>query len=315
MVNRYDDVRLDVAALLKQQDASLAAPDPAARSGDGLGALDRLAGLARLYALGALVKLGWHRRLVYANLRLDWFFEFQRYWVEELGNRPIHPHDFYFLSGVYRQRLQTIYFEQIENPALASDERHLEAWRDHRAIYYLFAYTFRQALSPLRVHPFIEYIPRGGRVAEYGCGAAPILTALARRYRHLDLQLVGADIPHLLFHFARWKFRRDRFVTMVPVEPNHDAPLPGLYDTIFCLEVLEHLPRPLAALEHFHRALKPGGHLIFDYVRSEGIGLDTAASLRDRLPALHFLLDRFDIVEGHVATDDSHVGPSVARKR
>ena len=126
---------------------------------------------------------------------------------------------------------------------------------------------------------------------------------------------MGADIPHLLFHFARWKFRRDRFVTMVAVEPNDDAPLPGLYDTIFCLEVLEHLPRPLAALEHFHRALKPGGHLIFDYVRSEGTGLDTATSLRDRLPALRFVLDRFDIVAGRVATDGGHVEPTVGRKR
>jgi len=315
VVNRYDDVRLDVAALLKQQDASLAPAEPSARSGDGLGALGRLGSLARLYGLGALVKLGWHRRLVYADLRLDWFFEFQRYWVEELGNRPIHPHDFHFLSGVYRQRLQTIYFEQIENPDLASDERHLEAWRDHRAVYYLFAYTYRQALSPLRVHPFIGCVPRHGRVAEYGCGAAPILTALARRYRHLDLQLVGADIPHLLFHYARWKFRHDRFVTMVPIDANDDAPLPGLYDTIFCLEVLEHVPRPIAALEHFHRALKPGGHLVFDYVRSEGTGLDTATSLRDRLPALRFILERFDIVRGRVPTDGAHVETAVVRKR
>ena len=257
MVNRYDDVRLDVAALLKEQDATLSPADPSARSGDGLGPLGRLGSLARLYALGALVKLGWHRRLVYANMRLDWFFEFQRYWVENLGNRPIQPHDFYFLSGVYRQRLQTIHFEQMENPELASDERHLEAWRDHRAIYYLFAHTLRLALHPLRVHPFVGYVPRRGRVAEYGCGAAPILTALTRSYRHLDLQLVGADIPHLLFHYARWKFRHNRFVTMIAVEPNDDTPLPGLYDTIFCLEVFEHLPRPLAALEHFHRALKP----------------------------------------------------------
>jgi len=314
-VNRYDDVRPDVAALLTQQDATLAPPNSAARSGDALSALGRLASLARLYALGALVKMGWHRRLVYANLRLDWFHEFQRYWVDELGNRPIHPHDFHFLSGIYRQRLQTIYFEQIEKPELASDERHLEAWRDHRAAYYLFAYTYRQALAPLRVHPFVRHLPRGGRVAEYGCGAAPILTALARRYRHLDLQLVGADIPHLLFHYARWKFKQDRFVTMLAVNPNDDAPLPGLYDTIFCLEVLEHVPRPLAALEHFHRALKPGGHLVFDYVRSEGTGLDTATSLRDRLPALRFVLDRFDIVQGRVTTDGAHVEAAVARKR
>jgi 2-polyprenyl-3-methyl-5-hydroxy-6-metoxy-1,4-benzoquinol methylase len=314
-MNRYDDVRLDVSALLKEQDHKLPAPDPAARSADGLGPVGQLASLVRLYVLGALVKLGVHRRLVYASLRLDWFREFQDYWIGELGNRPIHPHDFYFLSGVYRQRLQTIHFEQIEKPELASDDKHLEAWRDPRATcYLLFAYTYRHALSPLRVHPFISYVPHGGRVAEFGCGVAPILTALARRYRHLDLQLVGADIPHLLFHYARWKFRNDRFVTMVPIQPNDDTPLPGTYDTIFCLETLEHVPRPILVLKHFHHVLKPGGHLVFDYIRSEGTGLDTATSLRDRIPALQFVLNHFDIVRGRVAIDGSHVEPSVAQK-
>lgn len=314
-MNRYDDVRLDVAALLKEQEASLPAPDPAAGSADGLGPLGLLGSWARLYALGALVKTRLHRRLVYSNLRLDWFHEFQRYWVGELGNRPIHPHDFHFLAGVYRQRVQTTYFEHIEKPELASDDKHLEAWRDHRSVYYLFAYTYRQALSPLRVHPFIPYVPRGGRIAEYGCGAAPILTALARRYRHLDLRLVGADIPHLLFHYARWKFENDRFVTMVPIEPNDDAPLRGAYDTVFCLETLEHLPRPIPVLEHLHAVLRPGGHLIFDYVRSDGTGLDTATSLRDRIPALQFVLDHFDVVRGRIATDGPDVQPTVVRKR
>lgn len=164
------------------------------------------------------------------------------------------PHDFYFLYEVYRQRLQTIYFEQIEKPELASDERHLEAWRDPRTIYDLFAYTYRQALSPLRVHPFVQHVPRGGRVAEYGCGAAPVLPALARRYRRLNLQLVGADIPHMLFHYARWKFRNDRFVTMVAVGPNDDAALFGSFDTIFCLETLG---APAAAAASA-RALPPG---------------------------------------------------------
>src|SRR6185369_10063939 len=300
-MNLYDDFQPDVPSLLKQQDAKLPLPDPTACSGEGLGAFGGIMSRLRLYALGALVSLGLQRRLVYANLRLGWFYEFRRYWVEELGNRPIHPHDFYFLAGVYRQRLQTIHFESLENPALASDDKHLEAWRDPRTIYYLFAHTFRLALSPLRVHPYMRYVPRGGRVAEYGCGAGPVLTALARRYRHLDLQLVGADLPHLLFHYARWKFQADRFVTMVGIAPDDDAPLPGLYDTIFCLEVFEHLPRPLPILEHFHRVLKPGGHLVLDYVRSEATGLDSATSLRDRPAALKFVLDHFDVVQGRVA--------------
>jgi len=161
-MNLYDDFQPDVPLLLKQQDAKLSPPDPAARSGDGLGPWGALQSRMRLYGLGALVKLGLRRRLVYANLDLGWFHEFQRYWVEELGNRPIHPHDFYFLSGVYRQRLQTIHFEHIENAALASDDKHLEAWRDPRVVHHLFAHTFRLALSPLRVHPFIAFAASPG---------------------------------------------------------------------------------------------------------------------------------------------------------
>ena len=314
-MNLYDDFHPDVPLLLKQQDARLSPPDPFARSGDGLGTLGALVSRLRLYGRGALVKLGLHRRLVYANLALGWFQEFQRYWVEELGNRPIHPHDFYFLAGVYRQRLQTIHFEHIENAALASDDKQLEAWRDPRIVHHLFAHTFRLALSPLRVHPFIRWVPRGGRVVEYGCGAAPILTALARAYRHLDLQLVGADIPHLLFHYARWKLRDERFVTMVPIAADDDAPLAGPFDTVFCLETFEHLPRPIAVAQHFHRVLRPGGHLVFDYIRSEGTGLDTASALRDRLPTLEFIRSHFDVVHGRVATEEAHVEPAVVRKR
>lgn len=314
-MNLYDDFRPDVAALLKEQDAKLKAPSPTARSTDGLGLVQRAGELLRLYTLGLAVQTGVHRRLVYANLRLDWFREFQEYWSGELGNRPIYPHDFCYLSGVYRQRLQTIDFPQLGDPQLASDTGHLDAWRDARLVYYLFAHTYRLALSPLRVHPYVRYIPRGGRVAEYGCGAAPVVTALSRYYRHRNLQLVAADLPHLLFHYARWKCRAWPFVTMVPIGPDDDAPLPGRYDTIFCLETLEHVPRPLAVLQHFVHVLKPGGHLVFDYIRSEGKGLDTATALRERIPALRFVLDRFDIVAGRVTVEGEHIGPSVARKR
>lgn len=314
-MNLYDDVRPDVAALLDAQEARLPPPDPTARSADGLGFRGTLASLARLYATGALVGLGLHRRLVYANLRLDWFREFQAYWSLELGYRPLHPHDFYFLAGVYRQRLQTIDFPHLGDPESASDALHLESWRDPRTVSYLFAHTYRLALSPLRAHPFIPYVPRGGRVAEYGCGVAPIATSLARYYRHLNLRIVCADLPHLLLHYTRWKFRDTPFVTVVPIRPEEDAPLTGEFDTIFCLEVLEHLPRPIAALRHFHRVLKRGGHLVFDYIRSEGTGFDTAAALRDRLPALELILAHFDVVSGEVPLDGRHVGTTVVRKR
>lgn len=314
-MNLYDDVNPDVAALLKAQDDSLVPPDPVARSGDGLGVLGRAASRARLYATAALVASGLHRRLVYANMRLDWFEEFREYWTRELGYRPIHPHDFYFLFGVYRQRLQTIDFPNLNDPALASDVKHLESWRDRRTVYYLFAHTFRLALSPLRVHRLVRWVPRGGRVVEFGCGVAPITSALARYYRHLDVSVVCADIPHLIFHYVRWRFRDCRFVTPVRIEPDDDAPLSGRFDTIFCLEVMEHVPRPIAALKHFHDVLKPGGHLVFDFIRSEAKGFDTATALRDRTAALEFVRDHYDVVAGAIPFDGLDDTPVVVRKR
>jgi 2-polyprenyl-3-methyl-5-hydroxy-6-metoxy-1,4-benzoquinol methylase len=307
--NQYDDFQPDVAQLLAQQSAQLPAKPPGARSGDGLGPLARAASRARLGVLGLLVLSGWHRALMYSNLRLGWFEEFQRYWVDELGNRPIHPHDFYHLHGVYRQRLQSI------EPDLTSDVSQLATWRNHRIVYYLFAHAYRQALFPLRVQRYARFLQFHGRVAEYGAGLAPIATALARHYRHLDLELVAADIPHLLFHFVRWRFRDVPYVTTVPIAPDDDAPLPGQYDTIFCLETFEHLPRPIAAAEHFHAALRPGGVLVFDYIRSEAVGLDTPAGLKDRERVLKLILERFDVLEGAIRLDGSHLGPTVVRKR
>jgi hypothetical protein len=202
-------------------------PNPNARSGDGFGLLGVLGCLTRRpYALGALVRLGLHRRLVYA---------------------------------------------------------------------YLFAFTHRQALSQLPVSPFDRYVPRRGRVAEYGC-AARILSGLAGPYRHLDLQLGGAHIPHLLCHYARWRVRDNRFVIMVPVEPK-------AHGTASCLETLEHLPRPIPVPQHFHRVLKPREHPVFDYVRSDSTRLDTAT------------WPHFDIVYGPASTDGSHVEASAARQR
>ena len=102
---------------------------------------------------------------------------------------------------------------------------------------------------------------------------------------------------------------------MVSIGPDDDAPLQGSFDTIVCLETFEHLPRPLAVVRHFHSVLKPGGSLVFDYIRSDATGLDTAAALRDRIPTLEFILSHFDVVHGRVTTDGAHVEPAVVRKR
>jgi len=309
-MNRYDDVRLDIPALLKDQDATLAPWDSRARSGDGLGVLARLRSRPRLAYTALSCRLGAHRRLVHALLDLDWFDEFQRYWAGELGDRPLQPHDFGFLSGVYRQR-----FQALGDDGPPVDDRALAVWQDPRAIYLLFAHHYRTALRPLAARPFVRFIARGARVCEYGCGAAPMTTSLVRFYRHLDLAITCADIPTVLFHFMRWKFRDHPFVRKVAIDPGDDAPLDGEFDVIFCTEVLEHVPRPLAVLRHLHARLAPRGVLVLDYIRSEAHGLDTVGGLAERPAALDFVAAHFDVLEGSLPLDGRGVETVVCRRR
>ena len=94
--------------------------------------------------------------------------EFQRYWVEELGNRPLQPHDFYFLSGVYRQRLQSIDFEQLSR-ARARLRRQATSTRGAITASSITCSPTRTATRSRRYACTAsrDYVPRGGRVAEY----------------------------------------------------------------------------------------------------------------------------------------------------
>ena len=110
---------------------------------------------------------------------------------------------------------------------------------------------------------------------------------------------------------------RPAVVRAPPLRPAHADPQPLLQTGRGAAEsgAAEHLPRSISAVQHFHRVLKPGGCLVFDYVRSDGTGLDTAAALGDRVPTFEFILKHFDIIQGRVTTDGAHVETVAARKR
>jgi 2-polyprenyl-3-methyl-5-hydroxy-6-metoxy-1,4-benzoquinol methylase len=307
--NKYDNVYLDVADLLKKQVLNYPSYDPNARSGDGLGLLGYLKSKLRLYFTALLYKTKVYKKLIYSNIKLDWFYEFHDYWVNELGNRPINPHDFYFLFGVYRQK-----FQEVKAPDSATDEQHLKAWQDPRNVYLLFANQYKLALHPLSAHRFIKYIPKGGNLCEYGCGFAPITTSLCKFYPYKNVKITCADIPTIMLHFIRWKFRDKKFVRIIEIDPSNDEPLDDEFDVIFCMTVFEHLPRPIPVIKHLHSKIKLGGYLIFDYIKSEAKGLDTASSLRDRIPVLQYILDNFEITEGKILLDGTSVGTTVCKK-
>ncbi|MEO0564494.1 MAG: methyltransferase type 12, partial [Chloroflexota bacterium] len=78
--------------------------------------------------------------------------------------------------------------------------------------------------------------------------------------------------------------------------------------------VFEHLNAPMETIRRFHEYLNVGGVLIFDYILSEGTGLDTKAGLEQREDVLAFIEQHFDIVEGKIDYDRS-MRLTVARKK
>lgn len=229
-------------------------------------------------------------RLVYSNLAIAWFDEFERYWVGELGLRPITPLDFHFLRGIYRQRFQTL-LEVSDANALE------EGWRDARSLYLLFHLSFKNALRPLADREYLPWIHHGNAIMVFGCGLAPIASSLVRFYRDYNLRVTCADIEHLFFHYVRWKFKNQPWIRTIAIDPCANMVLDDIrYDTILCMTVLEHVPRPVQTLKSLHACLNPEGYLIFDYIKSEGKGLDSESGLRDRIPALQFVRENFDIV-------------------
>jgi hypothetical protein len=62
--------------------------------------------------------------------------------------------------------------------------------------------------------------------------------------------------------------------------------------------VFEHLKDPLIVTERFAAMLQPRGYLLFDYLQTEGGGLDTMHGVRQRDAVLKFIDERFEPVHG-----------------
>jgi glycosyltransferase involved in cell wall biosynthesis len=100
----------------------------------------------------------------------------------------------------------------------------------------------------------------GRSVLEIGAGIGNLTVHLVPRdrYRATD---INADYLDYLANFALGKPYLE--VGTLHAESATDfAPLAGGFDTVVCLNVLEHLDEPARVLENFHRALAPGGRAI-----------------------------------------------------
>ncbi len=100
----------------------------------------------------------------------------------------------------------------------------------------------------------------GARVLEIGAGIGNITSWLLPR----DFYVASDINPHYLDYLRNLSLGKPYLeVTHIDLEEPRDfAPWAGRFDTVVCLNVLEHVGDPLVALRNIHDALESGGRAI-----------------------------------------------------
>jgi 2-polyprenyl-3-methyl-5-hydroxy-6-metoxy-1,4-benzoquinol methylase len=244
------------------------------------------------YIVALSYKIGLYERLVNSGFLLSWFYEFKEYWSKELGGRPLYFNDFYFLLGIFRQDYQLVKVE--EN---SSEVNFLYSWQNNKTLYQLFGAVRRFSLEPFYSYKYEKWIKSNDSILEYGCGIAPLSNSLLKYSLKSNLKITIADIPQINSHFARWRLGNTvEYINLIPYKKN----LKKKYDKIFLITVLEHLPDPLNVIKELRGSLNKNGLLIFDYILSEGTGLDTIEAVKQREVVLDYILHNFTVLKGNI---------------
>lgn len=131
------------------------------------------------------------------------------------------------------------------------------------------------------------------RICDAGCGSGILLGDILERFP--KVRGTGMDISgHMLRHTHKvltvWGLHKRADLVQVDLR---QSPWPtGIFDAIVSMEVLEHLPDPLAGIRELARALRPGGYLV------------TSIPVKDLAPVhLHVFSSIDEVVDLHKAAD------------
>jgi 2-polyprenyl-6-hydroxyphenyl methylase/3-demethylubiquinone-9 3-methyltransferase len=145
-----------------------------------------------------------------------------------------------------------------------ADPRELEKFSElaHRWWYPRAEFRPLHEINPLR----LDYIDRraalnGARVLDVGCGGGILAEGMAAR----GAQVTGIDLAEKPLAVARLHLMEtglDIEYRLVSAEALAGE-MPGRYDVVTCMELLEHVPDPSATVRACAQLARAGGHVFF----------------------------------------------------
>ncbi len=110
----------------------------------------------------------------------------------------------------------------------------------------------------------------GERLLDYGCGDGTFLAQLHAQPRHPAV-MVGCEIDDRLVHDCRSRMRSLAGVSFEHLNALKGSEHSVRYDTVVCMEVLEHVVDVDAVLDDLMRLLAPSGRLIVSVPVETGV--------------------------------------------
>ena len=120
-------------------------------------------------------------------------------------------------------------------------------------------------INPLRINYIGERVAlAGAKILDVGCGGGLITEALAER----GAIVTGVDLSERALAVAKLHLKesgRQVDYRLIAAEAIADE-LPGAFDAVTCLEMLEHVPDPAQTIAACAKLVKPGGDVFFSTI-------------------------------------------------